>query len=282
MRFDRVAVLDWSAAAGPRQGRDSIWLGIAGADGETQENLPTRTKAEARLKALLAETGAKRERLLLGADFAFGWPAGLARALTGRDGALAVWDWLADRVRETPGHGSTCRQVAAAINAHFSGGGPFWGDGTRAGTPGLPRLRPPLPPGLAAHRQTELDARTTGAQPKSAWQLAGAGAVGAQALTGVPVLHRLRGPGVAVWPFEPPDRRVVFAEVYPSLLAPQVRAAAAGGEVPDAAQVRLLARALWRLSQAGGLAPLLAGGSAEEGAILGAGRHDLLRAALDP
>ena len=33
MTFDRVAVLDWSAASTPKRGRDSIWLGVAGPDG---------------------------------------------------------------------------------------------------------------------------------------------------------------------------------------------------------------------------------------------------------
>jgi molybdopterin-guanine dinucleotide biosynthesis protein B len=50
-------------------------------------------------------------------------------------------------------------------------------------------------------------------------------------------------------------------------------------------QVRLLARALWRLSRAGRLGPLLNDipdwpGRAEEGWILGAGHEDALRRAL--
>jgi hypothetical protein len=277
---DRVAVLDWSAARGRRQGRDSIWLGACSAAGETTENLPTRSAAETRLAEMVAATLAAGERLLLGADFAFGWPRGLAAALTGRAEALAVWDWLAAQVRETPGHGSTYREVAAAINRRFPGGGPFWGNGETRPTPDLPRRKPALPPGLAEHRATELAARDGTAVPKTVWQLAGAGAVGAQALTGVPVLWRLRtafAPAVAVWPFEPPDRPVVLAEVYPSLLAAAVRAE---GGVPDAAQVRLLARALWRLGQRDDLAPLLDPGDPEEGAILGAGQADLLRRAL--
>lgn len=280
MRFGRVAVLDWSAARGPRQGRDSIWLGLVDPAGESVENLPTRGAAETRLDTLLAEARTSGVRLLLGVDFALGYPAGLADRLTGKPRALALWDWLAARVAETEGHGSTYRAVAAEMNRLCGGGGgPFWGDGTRAGTPGLPRRRPPLPPGLAAHRATEARARADGVAPKSVWQLAGAGAVGAQSLTGIPVLARLRAAHpLRVWPFEPvADAPLVVAEVYPSLLAAAVRAE---GGVPDAAQVRLLARALWRLSEQGHLGTLFEGGDAEEGAILGAGQAGLLRAAL--
>jgi hypothetical protein len=278
--FDRVAVLDWSAAQGPRRGADSIWLGLAGAAGETVENLPTRRAAEARLAALVAAAGPQR-RLLLGCDFAFGYPRGFAGPLTGRRHAFAVWDWLAARVQETAAHGSTYRAAAAEANARF-GGGPFWGDGTRAGTPGLPRRKPPLPPGLAEHRACEIAGRDGGARPKSLWQLAGAGAVGAQTMTGLPVLARLRAAAagrLAVWPFEPPAGSVVLAEVYPSLLG--ARVAAAGG-VKDAAQVRLLARALRRLAQDGRLSALLdVPADPEEGWILGAGHGALLRAASD-
>jgi molybdopterin molybdotransferase len=280
VRFDRVAVLDWSAAKGRRQGKDSIWIGLADATGVTTVNLPTRTAAEAHLAALVAQGG----RLLIGADFAFGYPAGFAARLTGQARALSVWDWLAGRVRELPGDGSNYREVAAQANVAFEGAAPFWGNGERAETIDLPRTRPDLPPGLAAHRATELAARAGGSSPKSVWQLAGAGAVGAQSLTGIPVLHRLRAahPGrVAVWPFEPcEDADVVLAEVYPSLLADAVRADP--GTVPDEVQVRLLARVLFTLAQGDGMAALLASRAVsavleEEGWILGIGAEALLR-----
>ncbi len=282
MRFDRVAVLDWSAARGRGRGRDSIWLGLAGPEGESTESIATRGAAEDRLVALLARTLARGERLLLGCDFAFGYPRGFAAALTGQASALAVWDWLEPRVTETADHGSTYRAVAAAINARFRHDGPFWGNGERAGTPGLPRRKKGLPEGLAEHRATERAARDGAGRPKSVWQLAGAGAVGAQTLTGIPVLARLRArfaPAVAAWPFEPAaDAPVVLAEVYPSLLFREVRAAEHG--IRDEVQVRLLSRALVRLSARDALAPLFARGNPEEGAILGAGHTAALRAAL--
>ncbi|MBM3613200.1 MAG: molybdopterin molybdenumtransferase MoeA, partial [Alphaproteobacteria bacterium] len=290
MRVDRVVVLDWSAARGARRGRDSIWIGIADAGGVAAENPPTRTEAEARLGAIVTGALASDQRLLIGADFAFGFPAGFAQRLNGRAEALAAWDWFAARVAETPGHGTTYRAVAAEANERMGGPGPFWGNGERVQTPGLPRLKPPLPAGLAEYRATDLAARAPGGgAPKPVWQLAGAGAVGAQVLTGLPVLARLRAAHprrVAVWPFEPVgDAQVVLAEVYPSILAPEVVAFRdAGRMVADEAQVRLLAGALWRLAATGGLGAMLDApqgrpGAAEEGWILGAGHQAALRAA---
>lgn len=283
MRFDRVAMLDWSSARGPKRGKDSIWLGLAGAGARPPVNLPTRAMAEAALRDLAQQPG----RLLIGVDIGFAWPAGFATGLTGRPAAMAVWDWLAQRVTEGP-DGSNHRQVAAEANRAFAGGGPFWGDGTRSGTPGLSRTRPELPPGMAWHRGIERAARFGRVAPKSMFQLAGIGAVGAQALTCIPILHRLRAalPGdVAVWPFEPVDTaRTVLAEVYFSLLDQRLAEALPQYPCLDAAQVDLLAQAVMRLSDQGALPALMTPRAPQqqvmdEGWILGAGDHLALQAA---
>lgn len=284
MRFERIAMLDWSSARGPKRGKDSIWLGLAGAGARAPVNLPTRALAEAALADLARQPG----RLLIGVDIGFAWPAGFAARLTGQPRALAVWDWLAPRIAEGP-QGPNHRLVAAEANRAFPGAGPFWGDGTRAGTPGLPRTRPVLPPGLGWHRGIELAARFGRVAPKSMFQLAGIGAVGAQALTCIPVLHRLRhalGDEAAIWPFEPAGKaRVVLAEVYFSLLGPRLAEALPRYPCPDAAQVDLLAQAVMRLCGQGAGGAVLTPQAppaqvAEEGWILGAGQHGVLQAAL--
>lgn len=281
MRVDRVAMLDWSSARGPKRGKDSIWLGQAGAGARAPLNLATRSEAEAALHAVCAEAG----RVLIGVDIGFAWPAGFAEGLTGQARALAVWDWLAARITDGP-EGPNHRAVAAQANARFAGGGPFWGDGSKDATPGLPRLKPDLPPGMDWHRGIEKAAAFGRVKPKSMFQLAGVGAVGVQALTCIPVLQRLRlaYPGeVAVWPFEPVHgARVVLAEVYFSLLAPLMPSALPRYACLDAAQVDLLARAVQRLSDAGALSELMrpAAPSAQvqdEGWILGAGHHGTLQ-----
>jgi molybdopterin-guanine dinucleotide biosynthesis protein B len=75
---------------------------------------------------------------------------------------------------------------------------------------------------------------------------------------------------------------VVLAEVYPSLLAPRV---ATEGGIKDQAQVRLLARALLRMSVEDKLSPLFTTPQApvttEEGWVLGAGFESLLAEAAE-
>ncbi|MFN7222606.1 MAG: molybdopterin guanine dinucleotide synthesis [Paracoccaceae bacterium] len=286
MIFDRIAILDWSAARGPKKGKDSIWLSEASQDGCTARNIATRRAAEDALSDLITDCLQRKHRLLLGADFAFGAPKGLITHLTGQKNALSWWAWLADRVSDSTDHRSNYRQIAAEMNRLFPGAGPFWGNGEASQIPDLPRLKPALPPGLAEHRVTDLAARGQGSAPKPVWQLAGAGAVGAQVLTGLPVLERLRHRfvgQVSVWPFELPTTAVVMAEVYPSLLSTAVKAHChATGMVTDEAQVRLLAKALHRIGPTA-LARFFANGSIcpEEGWILGTGQADLLLQALD-
>ncbi|WP_370208866.1 molybdopterin guanine dinucleotide synthesis [Pararhodobacter marinus] len=286
MTPDRVAILDWSAANTPRRGKDSIWLGRE--DGTTK-NLPTRQATFDACAALIDDTLTEGRTLLIGADFPFAYPVGFARALTGRDDPLAIWDWLARHLQDGPDNRSNRFALGDAINARLPGTGPFWFNATREDLAHLPRKgRTRDGHGFAEHRL--CDGQAKGAQ--SPWKLGGAGSVGSQALTGIPMLQRLRAafPGqIAVWPFEPLTRPVILAEVFPSLLAAEVTARIAPGLVKDQVQVRALAQALAALPS---LAPLLETGPdtgpdtvpdsriREEGWILGLGHEDLLRAAL--
>jgi len=292
MTFDSVAVLDWSSASTPKRGRDSIWLGVAGSAGVRADNLPTRALAEAHLAGVFQDTLARGERLLLACDLSFGFPRGFAPVITGQADALAVWDWLAHHIRDDAANRHNLREVAAMANGYFAGDGPFWGNGARADVPGLSRRKPALPEGLAEFRLTEAVARAQGLNPKSSWQLAGAGAVGAQNLVGLPILARLRAQvlgAVAVWPFQPPDTPIVLVETYTALVDGPVRAADPE-TVRDAAQVALLAQALHRMDRAGGLKALFAPPSPEalpeEGWIFGLGHSaalaEFLTARHDP
>lgn len=283
MTPDRVAIVDWSAAGVPKRGKDSIWIGVADHKGVTATNIPTRTGAEQALARLIAESRADGVRVLIGFDFNFGAPAGLAQQLTRQPSALALWDWLAARVTDTDRNQTNYRAVAAAINATLPGDGPFWGNGAKAEVPGLPRRKPALPPGLAEHRETDMRGRVKGLSPKPIWQLAGAGAVGAQSLTGIPVLARLRRlPGVAVWPFEDvTGAAVVLAEVYASHLMEHVHPLVAGGMIPDEGQVRVMAQALFGAAQGGFLPAMMLpevprGILRDEGWTLGVGQIAVL------
>ena len=237
----------------------------------------------ASIAAAIASPGAT----LLVMDVAFGAPRGLAPTLTGRPHAPALWDWIAARHEDDARNRTNYREVAAEMNSHFPGSGPFWGNGLAREVPGLPRKKPALPPHLPRHRETELAGRADGARPFPIWQLAGAGVVGAQSLTAMAMLARLRshfGADLSIWPFDPPGK-VTLAETYLSLQPEEVARRVARGRVKDAAQAGAMALGFLRLAKAGHLARLFAPGAApevlqEEGWYLGAGEAALVRSAF--
>ena len=75
------------------------------------------------------------------------------------------------------------------------------------------------PPGRGRLRICEYGQRQQGLSPYSCFNLVGAAQVGKSSLTGMRVLHRLRGK-VAIWPFDPlPKHGAVVVEIYSSLAA---------------------------------------------------------------
>ena len=288
LRFDRVIVADWSAAnmpTSPTNRANAIWIGCHDSEGGAEWHHRTRATAEAQIRTLVETARTDGLRLLVGFDFAMGYPAGFAQRLTGNATAQAVWRWLADTINDGPDNHNNRFAVAAGINTTFpEGPGPFWSHPTGQLWPGLPYRRvgidyPAL--GLAETRAAE----TAVPRAKSPWMLFNPGSVGSQSLLGLPMIHRLsQMTGVAVWPFEATeDAPVVIAEVYPSLLAADVATLANAETLPaDQAQVRLLSRALYNLSHQDRLAPLLTTPpiATEEGWILGAGHAALLQQAL--
>jgi molybdopterin-guanine dinucleotide biosynthesis protein B len=278
--FDRVIVADWSAAGSlspARPSANAIWLGISDSAGTETRYFRSRASAEGYLTEAVA---ACQGRLLIGCDFPMGYPEGFAARLTGVPSARAVWDWLGRHLSDAPDNRNTRFETAARINDHLGGAGPFWGRPRSLPLPNLPETKAVDYPALGLAERRQVETLVSRAQP--VWKLHTTGAAGGQGLVGQPMIHRLSArPGVAVWPFDPADAPVVLAEVYPSLLARAV--AADPAPIKDEAQVRLLSRALWRLSQSGQLTPLLAttGGAitTEEGWILGAGHGPALEAA---
>jgi molybdopterin-guanine dinucleotide biosynthesis protein B len=285
--FDRVIIVDWSAAnlpTSPTNRANAVWIGCHDAEGAAEWHHRTRHEAEAQLLTLIDTAQADGVRALVGFDFAMGYPSGFARRLTGTADPRAVWRWLAGAITDTTQNRNNRFAVAAAINAQFpEGPGPFWSHPTGQHWPGLPYRRSGIDYealGLAEQRAAEAAVP----RAKSPWMLFNPGSVGSQSLLGLPLIHRLvQRPGTAVWPFDPPDAPIVLAEVYPSLLAgPVAILANAQGLPADQAQVRLLSRALYALAQRNRLAPLFATPpkAAEEGWILGAGHAPLLEKAL--
>ena len=263
--FDRIVMVDWSAAAVPTTGRDSIWIASAerGKLVGAPINVPTRSAAIERLKRF-CEAGL---RVLIGFDFAFGYSAGTA-ARFGRDGWRSVWSWLASRLRDGDDNGNDRFALAASFNERFpDADGPLWGHPRGVRMAGLSATRPPhMPEGIEVRRRVERIVRS--AQP--VWKLAYPGSVGSQALTGIARLERWRhaptgGRPVVVWPFETGfadalTHPVVLAEIYPSLFPVEPEA----GEVKDAAQVRTLAVGYSRLDAMDRLTEHLSGPSSHD------------------
>ncbi|MGP3697840.1 molybdopterin-guanine dinucleotide biosynthesis protein B [Rhodobacter sp. NSM] len=285
--FDTVIAVDWSGASVPsprKPSSDAIWIGVASPLGETVSYHRTRADAEAHLSDLFAFELAAGRRVLAGFDFPFGYPQGFAPRLTGEAFAPALWDWLEQRIEDGPDNANNRFQLADRINADFPTSGPFWGRPGGLELANLPdrKLCDHEALGIAERRRVEL------AVPRAhpVWKLYTTGSVGSQALLGLPVIARLRRRfHASAWPFEGGSGPLVVAEIYPSLLGPQITKATREGEIKDSAQVRLMARALWRMARDGSLNDLLADvpdwpGRAEEGWILGAGHAEQLRLAL--
>ena len=284
--FDRVIVVDWSAAnlpTSPTNRANAVWIGCHDAEGGAEWHHRTRASAEAQLVTLIETARASGQRFLIGFDFAMSYPSGFAARLTGEASAPAVWRWLAEAITDVENRNNRF-EVATRINAAFpEGPGPFWSHPTGQSWPGLPFRRTGIDyPALGLSETRAAEAAVPRA--KSPWMLFNPGSVGSQSLLGLPMIHRLSQlPGVAVWPFAAPDAPVILAEVYPSLLAgPVAILANSHGLTADQAQVRLLSRSLFRRAQADRGAPLREAPpeAAEEGWILGAHHAPLLAEAL--
>lgn len=281
-RFDRVIVADWSASSAlspVKESSDAIWLGITDQQGTTAQYFRSRALAEA---ALRVEIGVAKGRVLIGFDFPMGYPAGFAARLAGTASARAVWAWIAARMQDGADNRNNRFDVAATMNRAVPGGpGPFWARPAGLDLPDLPTRKTIDYTALGLAERRQVETLVPRAQP--VWKLYTTGAAGSQGLVGQAMIHRIAAlPGVAVWPFDPPNAPVVLAEIYPSLLAKAV--STAPKDIKDKVQVSLLSRALWQLGQTGGLEALLATPPApvttEEGWILGAGHVAVLQAAL--
>lgn len=252
--FDQYAIVDWSAAGTPKTGADSICIGSVSGDGPVAlYNPATRHAAMEHLRAMIDDATAAGLRLFVGFDFAFGYPVGTAKVLTGKSDWRAIWAKIADLIEDAPDNSNNRFDVAAKLNHEWPGEGPFWGNGLKRDIAGLPRRKPngygdTLPP-----NKRFADAKITSAQ--EVWKLSGIGSVGGQTLMGIAALQGLRSTSpVEIWPFETLGEGTahVLAEVYPSIVPPHPDEA-----IRDAGQVRMLAEICRSLDQSGDLGAVL-------------------------
>lgn len=295
--FSAFVIVDWSAAAKPATGPDSVWIGVLKRDLRFRmtfesHNPATRAEAERKLAEILDDLKKRGERALVGVDFSLAFPRGLAAALKlpGDAPWRAVWDQLDKMVKDKPDNTNNRFGVGAEINRRLTGGPfPFWGCPPKDALTTLQpkRTRAHGPDDLPEFRHAELLAKGSA----SIWKLYYNGSVGGQSILGIPAIRRLklaRGDAVRIWPFETGFKALtsadldgveaVVCEVYPSLY----KAQPAPGEVKDLAQVRVTAEHFARIDEAGrlgalfgpppGAAPdIILDAEREEGWILGVG-----------
>ncbi len=277
MNFDTVLMVDWSGGndRGATPKKDAIWVCAArGNVVDAPVYLRNRQEAENWITGFLTAERLAGRKVLAGFDFAFGYPAGFGRALTGSDDPFAVWDWLAAHVEDAPDSNNRF-DLAGQINGMFAGIGPFWGNALKRDIADLPRK------GLDRINHGMTEKRLAEAQAKGAfpvWQLSGAGAVGSQVIMGLPMLARLRSlfaGELAVWPFEPCDKPIALVEIWPSLIADVVNETLPEGQIKDAHQVQLLAQTIARMD-ATTLQNMLDVPANAEGWIFGLGHEQTL------
>ena len=307
--FDTHIIVDWSAQSKrspEKPTKDAIWWAGARVDGSRVPALEpkyvrSRDDALRCLVRLIADELDAGRRVLVGFDFPFGYPEGVAAHLTGKasTSALDLWDWLAERIEDAPNNANNRYEAATAINKAYPGVGPCWGRPASWSFPTIPEKKSART-GQGRHPPECRIADQCAEGAKTVWQLAYAGSVGSQVLLGLPALKRLiEDPSIAgraaVWPLQTglrtPEARVVIAEVYPSLLKEEIAGRTHDGEILDRAQVRVTAEAFAQLDAGGGLAPLFRGASfltpaqrrlieSEEAWILGLGHEEALKRAL--
>ena len=241
--FDTYVMVDWSAKNRPTTvapQENAIWWAAHPLRKEIYERR-RHTAIENITKFLRCEVDEGR-RVLIGFDFAFGYPRGFAESITGKKCALEMWSALSVShdhddsivVKDDEKNNSNRFTVAAELNRRIIASakdkdqgilyGPFWGFPSGKGVESPPKnpyretQRPkndawpclPWPDaGFGFKRKRITDRRARGA--KSVFQLNGNGSVGSQAILGMRYLHGLRchvkkwdsmKDRCVVWPFQ--------------------------------------------------------------------------------
>ena len=205
MEFDSFIAIDWSGAA-------RAYKGIAVAVCRGEHAAPSLVRARGaywrreEIAEWLKERVRANERLLIGFDFAFGFPYEGTGYLGGRaegvDDIFALWALIEARSANDADFGCS-RFVDDPQFAQL-----FWKEG-------------PKPKGwIERKRRAEYAcAAATKTRPDTLYKLLHSKQVGKASITGMRVLNHLHtatGRSVAIWPFETP-RTSTIVEIYPTM-----------------------------------------------------------------
>ena len=285
--FNAYVMVDWSAAATAKTGKDSVWIGVLKRDIRFRPtfeatNPPTRAAAGTQLLEIMADLRRRGDRSLVGFDFALGYPAGTAQMLKLKTPTWdAIWAFLAANVVDKADNANNRFAVASKMNRLMTDQAwPFWGAPSKDTQRWLSSTKPAPPADFALASLRHADLATQGvagkAGAKSVWQVFGNGTVGGQTLVGVPAVRRFveaMNGKAAVWPFQTGWRELtpmdvhpleaVVAEVYPALTPAKPEP----GEVADRAQVRTLCEHFAKMDEQGRLSAAFAPPRDADGAL---------------
>lgn len=274
--FDHFLVVDWSSRNRPsplQATKDAIWVGEGSANGRvTTRYFRTRQACVDYVAKRLQRLQKAGKRVLVGWDFVFGYPKGLAKALKQKKKPAwrRLWQLIDRLIIDEPDNYNNRFTVGAELNRRIShGSGPFWG--VPVGQSGIflgakKDFSYPVTNKRAALAEKRLvEQRVPKMQP--GWKLAYAGSVGSQALLGIPRVFDLcfLRPELRehsyVWPFEtafaaelPQGACIVHAEIYPSMLPLTGK-----DKITDRAQVKTYVKWLQAEQQSDELESVLSG-----------------------
>lgn len=202
--FTDFIAIDWSGQAVERPRGLAVARATAGTDAPA---LVERNWSRQDIADWLAELADSGTRALIGLDLSPAFPLADEGAyfpgwkLSPPDGP-ALWKLVEDLSSEDPHLAATSFVNHAEARRHFR----QMGDCGDLFPPGRGRFR------ICEHGQAEMRL-----SPYSCFNLVGASQVGKSSLTGMRVLHRLRGK-VPIWPFDPlPKHGPVLVEIYTAL-----------------------------------------------------------------
>jgi len=206
-KFDSFVAIDWSGARHPYKGI-AVAKCMRGRSAPQLVTPPVNshwTRVEA--ADWLCEELKGRQRLLIGMDFAFGFPfeekAGYLQGRTRKPKTIFdLWRLIDDASDGETDFG------CSAFTSDPRYASLFWKSGQS-------------PEGwIQQKRRTELACATaTSTRPETVYKLIGSKQVGKASITGIRVLQhirRVRNARVSFWPFERPDKSTI-TEIYPTL-----------------------------------------------------------------
>jgi hypothetical protein len=223
-RFRNFLAIDWSGAVGARQ--PGIAIALAAAEGGPPVLVdPGRGWSREEVLALLRDD--LPAETLVGLDLGIGLPfADCGAFFPGHPdsprSAEALWRLVEAVCADDPG-------LAASSFVHHPEFAPYFrrqpqGEGPRFRCDGAGH-------GRGRFRVTERVQEAMGCRPYSNFNLVGAAQVGKSSLTGMRLLHRLRGV-LPVWPVDPlPAHGSLIVEIYTTIAARAAGRSAAASKI---------------------------------------------------